>query len=418
MGLSVIVPNKRNVASARLSANFPSDYWEHILGSLEEGILVIDQTQRIGFTNPAAEQLLGLSRPQISARPYIAVFAPNPWMIEIIQRTLAVGSRPMAGEGKLQSRLLRSTPVRFTCSPIMTGEGTRMGLVLVLHDLSQQKELQKEEQEATHLTQLGVIAAGLAHEIKNPLAGIRGATQLLQRKIHNDASAFEYTTVMLREIDRLSGLLEQLLQLSPTPALAQCPLNVHKILTDVLLLERETVPKGVKIITQFDPSLPDILGDESQLAQVFRNMIKNGLQALAGIRGGALTVATRMAADFHILRSTDPTALVPAVFIPGTPPSTGKRTLQVQTSASQLPVPPALRSARLLAVAFSDNGPGIAPEYLPHLFTPFFTTKNRGTGLGLAISQRIIVHHGGMIRVESTPGQGTTFHVYLPVALP
>lgn len=417
MGLSVIVPNKKNAAPARLPASFPSDYWEHILGSLEEGILVIDQTQCVSFINPAAEQLLGLSRPQIFARPYLEVFASNPWMIEIIQRTLAASSRPTAGEGKLQSRFLRPTPVRLTCSPIMTEEGKSIGLVLVLHDLSQQKELQKEEQEATHLAQLGVIAAGLAHEIKNPLAGIRGATQLLQRKIHNDASAFEYTTVMLREIDRLSGLLEQLLQLSPTPALAQCSLNVHKILTDVLLLERETVPKGVKIITQFDPSLPDILGDESQLAQVFRNLIKNGLQALTGVRGGVLTVATRMATDFHILRSADPTAPAPAVFIPGTLSSVGKRTLQTPAVVSQPPILPSLRSARLLAVAFSDNGPGIAQEHLPHLFTPFFTTKNRGTGLGLAISQRIIVHHGGMIRVESTPGQGTTFHVHLPVAL-
>src|SRR5262245_61680129 len=238
MGLSVIVSNKKRATPARLPASFPSDYWEHILGSLEEGILVIDQTQCVSFINPAAEQLLGLSRPQILARPYLEVCAPNPWMIEIIQRTLAAGSRPTAGEGKLQSRALRPTLVRLTCSPIVTGEGTSMGLVLVLYDLSQQKELQKEEQEATHLTQLGVIAAGLAHEIKNPLAGIRGATQLLQRKVHDDASAFEYTTVMLREIDRLSGLLEQLLQLSPTPALAWCSLNVHKILTDVLLLER------------------------------------------------------------------------------------------------------------------------------------------------------------------------------------
>ena len=411
------MPNKKNATQTRLSASFPSDYWEHILGSLEEGVLVIDQTQHVSFINPAAEQLLGLSRPQILARPYSEVCAPNPWMIEIIQRTLAAGSRPTAGEGKLQNRVFRPTLVRLTCSPIVTGEGTSMGLVLVLHNLSQQKELQKEEQEATHLAQLGVIAAGLAHEIKNPLAGIRGATQLLQRKIHDDASAFEYTTVMLREIDRLSGLLEQLLQLSPTPALAWCSLNVHKILTDVLLLERETVPKGVKIITQFDPSLPGILGDESQLAQVFRNLIKNGLQALAGIRGGVLTVATRMATDFHILRSIDLASPVPVVGIAEPLPSVGKRTPQVQTIESQPAALPSFRSARLLAITFSDNGPGIAPEHLPHLFTPFFTTKNRGTGLGLAISQGIIIHHGGLIRVESTPGQGTTFHVHLPVAL-
>src|SRR5215813_10279780 len=98
MGLLVTVPNKKNAMPARLPASFPADYWEHILGSLEEGILVIDQTQCVSFINPAAEQLLGLSRPQILTRPYLEVCIPNPWMNEIVQRTVAAGSRPTAGE--------------------------------------------------------------------------------------------------------------------------------------------------------------------------------------------------------------------------------------------------------------------------------------------------------------------------------
>ena len=399
------MPTKKNAPFVRPSDDFPTNSWEPILGSLEEGILVIDPSHAVRFVNPAAEQLLGLSQAQVFARTYAEVLAPNPWVVEIVRRTLAAGSRSTGGEGELQSRFLRPIPVRLTCSPIVTNEGVSLGLVLVLHDLSQQKEIQKEEQETAHLAQLGVIAAGLAHEIKNPLAGIRGATQLLQRKIQHDQSAFEYTTVMLREIDRLNGLLEQLLQLSPAPTFPLHPLNVHRILNDVLLLERETAPKGVKIVTRFDPSLPGVLGEESQLAQVFRNLVKNGLQALAGIRGGVLSVATRMATDFHIVRPNDP-----AQFIAGTRHNRG------QTKAPANAPPPFPRPTRLLVVTFSDNGPGIAPEHLPHLFTPFFTTKSYGTGLGLAISQRIIVQHGGMIRVESVPGRGTIFSAYLPVA--
>ena len=409
------MPPKKNAPFVRPPADFPANYWDHILSSVEEGLLVIDQTQVVRFLNAAAEQLLGLSHAQIFARPYREAFALNPWIVDISQRTFTFGSRSTAGEGALQNRLLRSTPIRLTCSPIITGEGTSLGLVLVLHDLAHQKAFQKEEQDATHLAQLGVIAAGLAHEIKNPLAGIRGATQLLQRKIHNDPSAVEYTTVMLREIDRLSGLLHQLLQLSPTPALARCPQNVHKILAEVLLLERDTAPKGAKIIQHFDPSLPDILGDESQLIQVFRNLLKNGLQALTGTRGGVLTIATRMATDFHILRSNGPASADPTQFIAGAPTSVTRRH-QAQTKVSAVTSLPSSRPPRLLAVTFSDNGPGIAPEHLPHLFTPFFTTKTHGTGLGLAISQRMILHHGGTIRVESTPGHNTTFSVYLPVA--
>jgi two-component system nitrogen regulation sensor histidine kinase GlnL len=138
--------------------------------------------------------------------------------------------------------------------------------------------------------------------------------------------------------------------------------------------------------TLFDPSLPDVLGDEAQLAQVFRNLIKNALQAVAGRRGGALTIVTRMATTFHMMR---------------TEPQTGKNEL---------------RRGRFLAIDFTDNGVGITPEHLIQLFTPFFTTKTKGSGLGLVVSQKIIAQHGGTIRVESDPGQGTVFHVYLPVA--
>lgn len=409
------MPTKKKSLPVPPSTDFPAHYWDHILSSVEEGLLVIDETQVVRFLNVAAEQLLGLSLAQIVARPYREAFALNPWIVDIIQRTFTFGARATASEGALQNRLFRSTPIRLSCSPIITGEGTTLGLVLVFHDLAHQKEFQKEEQDATHLAQLGVIAAGLAHEIKNPLAGIRGATQLLQRKVHHDPAAVEYTTVMLREIDRLNGLLQQLLQLSPTPQLNRRSQNVHKILNEVVLLERETAPKGTKIIQLFDPSLPDILGDESQLIQVFRNLLKNGLQALTGTRGGVLTIATRMATDFHILRAHGPATADPTQYLAGAPTPVVTRQDQPRTTVSSVTSLPVSRPPRLLVVTFSDNGPGIAPEHLPHLFTPFFTTKTHGTGLGLAISQRMILHHGGTIRVESTPGLSTTFSVYLPV---
>ncbi len=318
-------------------AVFPSDSWEHILASVEEGVIIIDQEERIAFFNPTAEHLTGLSHAQVWRHPYAEVFASYPWVTEIVQRTLVSGHSRTAGEGEIPSRSRRATPVRLTCSPIFKSGDTRLGLILVLHDLSHQRELAEELQREDRLAHLGLVAAGLAHEIKNPLAGIRGAAQLLQGRVRDDQSAVEYTTVMIQEIDRLSGLLGQLLQLAAGPRLELQQVNVHKILTEVLLLEREAAPSGVKIVTHFDPSLPVVSGDEAQLAQVF------------------------------------------------------------------------------LSIDVADNGPGIPPERLPHLFTPFFTTKSRGTGLGLAVSQRIIAQHSGTIRAESTPGQGALFHVYLPV---
>jgi len=386
MGPRMALRAKKSLAVLPAPANFPWDSWEHILASVEEGIIIIDREERIAFFNSAAEHLTGLSHAQVYLRPSSEVFAANPWASEIVQHTLVSGQSRTAGEGDLRSRSTRTTSVRLTCSPIFDGRDARLGLILVLHDLSHQRELAEEMQREDRLAQLGLVAAGLAHEIKNPLAGIRGAAQLLQGRVRSDRSAVEYATVMIREIDRLSGLLEQLLQLAAGPRLELKPVNVHKVLTEVLLLERETAPNGVKILTQFDPSLPVVRGDEAQLAQVFRNLIKNGLQALVGCRGGMLTISTRMATDFHLVRSEE---------------QAGYRTA---------------RRGRFLSIDFADNGPGIPPDRVPHLFTPLFTTKSRGTGLGLAVSQRIIAEHGGTIRAESTPGQGALFHVYLPVS--
>ena len=147
------------------------------------------------------------------------------------------------------------------------------------------------------------------------------------------------------------------------------------------LLEKETVPLNVTILTHFDPSLPEVLGDETQLSQVFRNLIKNALQALTNQPVATLTIITRMETGFHIFY-------------------------------------PSNRRGRLLSIDIEDNGPGIAPEHLPLLFTPLFTTKSGGAGLGLAISQYIITKHGGTIRVESEPGRGTVFKVILPIVTP
>jgi two-component system nitrogen regulation sensor histidine kinase GlnL len=389
------------------SIDFPADSWDYTLASLEEGIIAIDKEKRLTFFNPAAEQLTGLPRAQVLHRPYAEAFAATPWVSEIVHRTLVSGLSSTAGEGTFRTRSQRPTPVRLTCSPVVSPEGVLLGLILILYNLSHQRELAEEAQQTDRLAQLGVIAAGLAHEIKNPLAGIRGAAQLLQGRLRHDPSATEYAAVMIREIDRLSSLLEQLLQLSPNPRFAPHSVNVHKILTDVLLLEQEAAPNGVKIKTLFDPSLPDVLGDEAQLAQVFRNLIKNGLQALSGRRGGVLTIVTKITTDFHILRSTS------APEQAAEPGSVSR-----EEAFSHQPPSPAkpVRLARFLSVDFADNGPGITPDHFPQLFTPFFTTKNKGTGLGLAISQRIVTQHGGTIRVESSPGQGALFHVYLPVA--
>ncbi len=358
--------------------SFPKDHWENILASLEEGVVIIDRQGRVTFFNPTAEHLTGFPQSQVLQHSYTQVFNANPWITHMVRRTLLSASGRTAGEGELIGKLHQRTPVRLTSSPILDSTGTLLGIVLAIHDLGQQKELEENVRQVDRLAHLGMVAAGLAHEIKNPLAGIRGAAQLLQGKLSADSQAHDYTKVMIREIDRLNTLLERLLQLTALPHLERRPANIHKVLTDVLLLEKETALPNITILTYFDPSLPEVLGDEAQLTQVFRNLIKNALQALANQSAANLTITTRMETNFYILY-------------------------------------PSNRRGRLLSIDIEDNGPGIAPEDLSLLFTPLFTTKSGGVGLGLAISQHIITEHGGTIRVESEPGRGTLFKVILPM---
>jgi two-component system nitrogen regulation sensor histidine kinase GlnL len=225
---------------------------------------------------------------------------------------------------------------------------------------------------------LGTLAAGLAHEIRNPLGGIKGAAQLLKRAVDHDPSLLEYANIMIREVDRVDKLIEQLLDLARPAKLELTAVNIHEILEDVLLLETQTAEAlRIAVKKRFDPSLPSIRGDRAQLTQVFLNLVKNSFQAMH--QGGVLTVATRLETDFHIRgQGAD--------------------------------------RSRWIWVDIEDQGVGIKEEDLPHIFSPFFTTKNNGTGLGLAVCDRIVREHSGLIRVESIEGKGTTFRISLVVA--
>ena len=185
--------------------------------------------------------------------------------------------------------------------------------------------------------------------------------------------------------------------------------NIHKTISEVLLLESAALDNKIVVQTHFDPSLPPIIGDDMRLSQVFRNLIINSSQALSETPEGTLRIATKMVTDFHLLRGSGRfvSRIEPGIGI--TAPSTEGL---APATANKNERPP---SGRFLCISFDDNGPGIAGAHLPQLFTPFFTTKSDGTGLGLAISQQIIAQHGGTIRVKSRNGHGASFQVYLPV---
>jgi two-component system, NtrC family, nitrogen regulation sensor histidine kinase GlnL len=357
------------------SLNALPDSLHDVLSSLGDAVIVTDVADRIVMFNQAAEELTGLAEAQVIQRLCTEVFAATPTIGAMLQRTRAVGQNQSCGEETLRVAK-RSVPVRLSCSPIW-GRDHVQGAALIIQDLSYQKKLEDEARRNETLARLGGLVAGLAHEVKNPLGGIKGAAQLLAKRFAHQPEVGEYTGVMIREIDRLSRLVEQLLTLGAPPAPPLDPVNVHKVIRDVLAL-METERKGRKIALrlEIDPSLPDVRGDDAQLTHVFLNLVKNAIEAMPD--GGMLTVITRMETDFHILRRAG--------------------------------------SGKFLRVEIADTGSGFPPEEMERVFEPFFTTKARGTGLGLAICERIVAAHQGDIRADNRPAGGAVVTVTLPVS--
>ncbi len=352
--------------------------WADVLASIGDALVVLDADGRVLEMNPAAEQLIGISAAQVAGQELVTLLGadgPNAWLVELVRRTLSEGVERRRSEGTLTGQEAEK-PVSVACTPIFNGGGGRRGAVLVLHDLSLQRTLEATTRRADRLTTLGTVSAGLAHEIRNPLGGIKGAAQLLRSGL-TDPEQVRCTDIIIREVERLDELVEQLRELSARPRLSLGAVNIHRVLNEVLDLERAGQAWGqVTLRVEFDPSLPAVWGDRAQLTQVFLNLIRNSIESLGG--SGALGVSTRIETRFHIRQAS------------------GRR--------------------QFLSVLLDDNGPGVPEADLPHLFAPFFTTKPRGTGLGLAVCHRIVSEHGGTIAYEARPGGGARFRVTLPVS--
>jgi two-component system, NtrC family, nitrogen regulation sensor histidine kinase GlnL len=357
--------------------------WSQIIESLEEGVIGIDPAGRILSMNQAAEQVTGCSFAATRGRHHRDVFAESPWVSDLVEAACAGEGRSVSAEGAVVGLWQKAIPVRASASAILDSAANRTGAALILRDLTVQRSLETDVQRARSLAQLGIVVAGLAHEIRNPLGGIRGAVQLLAADIGPRPSAKEYIDLVLREVDRLAKLLGQLLELRPRGPFQPQAVNIHRIIDHTIALVEETARRrGTRIVRFFDPSLPAVRGDPDALTQLLLNLLQNAVQAVAARpegEAGEIRLTTRVETDYHL-----------------TAPGQGAR-----------------GRGRLLRIDVEDDGPGIPAEVRPNLFSPFVTTKSKGTGLGLAICQRIVTDHAGTIRFESEPGR-TLFRVVLP----
>ena len=360
-----------------ITADALKEYYANIIDSVGDGVLVTDREGLVTLMNPAAEELTGMSRRQVQGHPFRVPFRNARILVEMVERTSATGMTISDYENVVLMTGGHPVPVSAATSPLLQESGERIGVILILRDLTNVRELERAVRQSDRLSALGTLAAGLAHEIKNPLGGIKGAAQLLEQELSAENEMREYTRIMLKEVSRVNRIVEELLALTSPRKLKLEEINLHRIIGDLIKLQRQARgDRNVVIQQQFDPSIPPFLADEELLTQLFLNLIKNAVEAVGD--AGMVRISSRVHADYRMTQQGE-------------------------------------RRTRMVAVDIFDDGPGIPQEQQEQLFTPFFTTKATGTGLGLAICQKIVSEHRGLLKVQSSPGKGTVFTVMLPL---
>ncbi len=353
--------------------------YESLIAGLPDAVVGVDDGLRVMLWNPAAEALLGRSARRTIGRALKEIFPPDTSLVRHLGDTLATGESRSESEAVAEGGDGRPVHVSIVTAPLARS-GDVEAAVAVIRDVSRLHQLESEVRRGETLAAAGQIAIGLAHEIRNPLGAIRGAFQLMRRELGDDALLGEYTDVLLKEVDRVNRILEMLLDISRPVTLRPVPLNVHQLLERVALLSEEMASRRrVQIVRRYDPSLPPILADEDRILQVFHNLVRNAIEAMAD--GGRLTLVTR--------------------------PSMNPLFTKVDLGHGQ-------RSMAEIQVV--DEGQGIPETTQARLFTPFFTTKDKGLGLGLALCHRIIEEHHGGIQITSEPNRGTVVSCFVPIA--
>lgn len=351
-------------------------YCEHIFTSFIDGVVLVSSNGTIEKANPAMEEMFRSSIESLKDKPLTDFFPGQPEIDAKVQETLTRGIsfRDVRGQGYRKTSQ-SFFPVSVTLSPYMNNGIPAQGVVLQIRDMSLHKELEENSRRMDELSHLGVLSLGMAHEIKNPLVAISGSAQLLRKRLPDQHHKF--LDVVIKESDRINRMMERMLDFARPAPLELKLLNIHQILEEILLLEKKSGQTEIQYVQDYDPSLPQVEGDEDQLKQVFLNLMRNALEAMPA--DGTLELVTRIHSNYTVKTGTHP------------------------------------NSRQAILVEIRDTGPGISPEDLENIFTPFHTTKSKGSGLGLPLSLKIVEHHKGKINVHSEPGKGTRVQVFLPV---
>lgn len=348
---------------------------KRLLDNLSTAVLLVDDTLHVTYLNPAAEMLLAMSRSRAIKAPLCEVFVEegDPDPLQAIRRTLDTGHPFTKREAHIRVGINQLT-LDYTVAAL-TVPGEPVSLLIEMQHMDRLRRITREESLVAKHAATRQLVRGVAHEIKNPLGGIRGAAQLLARALP-DPDLTEYTNIIIEEADRLRGLADRMLGPRKLPELRQ--VNIHECLERVHALLLVEAEGRVHLVRDYDPSLPELMADPDQLIQVFLNIGGNALQALIenpGSRPARIILRTRPLRQFTI---------------------------------------GSVRHRLVARIDIIDNGPGIPPELMESIFFPMVSGRATGTGLGLSIAQDIIHQYHGLIECESQPGR-TVFSILLPL---
>lgn len=347
--------------------------YRDILDNISTAVVALDSELRVVSLNVSCQDLLETSELRSLGNTARKLVSEPDALIEALKQVRATGS-PLARRGMPLCLLSgRDIHVDLMVTPVSNSEHG-ISMLLELQPVDRLLKISRDESLYNAQETTRAMIRGLAHEIKNPLGGVRGAAQLLARELP-DEDLTEYTNVIIREADRLRDLVDRLL--GPNQALESRELNIHEVLEHVVRLISAETNHRTQLIRDYDPSIPELFGDRSQLIQAVLNVVRNALQAAESEDACVITVRTRTRRQFTI----------------------GNR-----------------RHRLVCRVDIEDNGPGIPADLLQSIFMPMVTGRAEGTGLGLTIAQSIVARHGGILECTSKPGC-TLFTLYLPMDL-
>jgi signal transduction histidine kinase len=369
----------RAVQSAVSYSPLDDRFFRHIVSSMRNGVIAIHRDGALALMNDEGYRIFGLRpRPTDLGRPFGEVFRERPDVTRVLSSAFELTTLPNRAELRLKDL---DRVIGYTLSVVRDDEDDAIGAALFFKDLTQVEQQEERERLRDRLASLGEMAAGIAHELKNPLAGIEVMAGLLKRQVGDSPDAQSLVADIISEAKLANAIVVEMLEFVRPLRLQVEHIEVGEVLRQAVTLAENKAPRGaVKVRLDVSQGLPMIDGDPYQLCQVFTNLLTNAFEALDG-RG---TIRINVVVEDV---DKDPAPAADASLAPSS-----------------------------MIVDVTDDGPGVAAEIRDRIFDPFFTTKPQGSGLGLPIVRKIVDAHDGRIDLSSLPGRGTRFRVTLPVS--